>query len=62
MHQYKVFNIRGLQVGTVWAKDDVEAIAEAKKLTVGPTVERVLTRAEEQQRNYEEEMRLWGNL
>ena len=61
MRTYEVFNCIGARIGQVSANTDAEAMAAAKAVyrRVGMQVRRVLTRAEQAQREYDEERAHW---
>lgn len=59
MSNYRVFNIRGIQVGTVSAGNDAEALGKGKVIAPGAAVERILDARELHQKQYDDEVELW---
>lgn len=59
MAQYQVTDSRGVKYGFVEASSEGEAIQKAKVLHKLPLVERVLSRGERLQKQYDDEVKLW---
>lgn len=56
---FNIYNVRMLKVGWVDAVDAADALQHAKRQYPGASVERVLTLAEQRQRDYHEQEKIW---
>lgn len=59
--QYKVFDAFGVYMSRqVSAKDNMDAMRQAKLITTAPMVQRVLTEAEQRQKQMDDNRAVWN--
>lgn len=59
MPLYNIFNARMVKVDYVQATDDADALQHARRIYPGAAVQRVLTRQQQQQKEYDDQVSIW---